>query len=159
MTLSRLCEHPNGAFEQVALMADISEILHEVAFADFGERRAADSNRTGIALVSAHQNGRNGRLAAAGFTYNGSKAAFGEDHIHTVEDLPVRGVGEMQIFAFDRAIRRNGLGFLLGFRQIQQPEDLVTCRHAVHGNMEEASQHPHGQEKVRCQQNDEDAAC
>ena len=150
---------PDGSLEQVALMADVSKVFHETCFADFAEGHTANDDRTGIVFISAHQNGSNGGLTAAGFADDSGKAAFRECHIHTVEDLPVCVIRKMQALTFDRAIRRNGLRFLLGFRQIQQAEDLIGSGHAIHGDMEKASQHPHGQEEIRCQQNDEDAAC
>ena len=39
----------------------------------------------------------------------------------------------------------------LSFLQIQNPENLVTCRHSVHGNVEERTKESERNEKFRCQ--------
>ena len=43
----------------------------------------------------------------------------------------------------------------LCFFQIQQTENLVAGRHAVHGNMEKGAQLPHGDKEIRCQQDNQ----
>ena len=65
----------------------------------------------------------------------------------------------MKVLAAKLPFFREGLfaGVFL-HRQVQQPENLIAGRHAVHGYMEKAAQLPHGKEKVRRQQNNQQAA-
>ena len=44
------------------------------------------------------------------------------------------------------------------FRKIQQAEDLVAGRHAVHGDVEKGAELPHGEEEIRRQQDNQQAA-
>ena len=64
----------------------------------------------------------------------------------------------MEILAGDGAVCRYFLLPLLRFGQIQQPENLVGSRHAVHGNVEVGTKHPHGQEEIRRQQDNKQTA-
>ena len=150
---------PDGTLEKIAVMADVGEVFHQAFLADFRQRYTADGNLPAIALVVAHQNGGDGGFSTAGFAHDCGEAAPGERHVHAVEDLSVRLIGKPQPLAFDGAIFRDSLVFLVRLRKIQKPENLVGSRHAVHGDMEERTQQTHGQEEIRRQQKDQDAAC
>ena len=75
-----------------------------------------------------------------------------------MEDLPVRLIGKVQIPAPDGAVGGHTIRFLLCLRQIQKAEYLITCRHAVHSDMEKGAEEPHGDEEIRREQDDEQAA-
>ena len=53
---------------------------------------------------------------------------------------------------------RAGLRARRRLRQIEQAKDLVARGHAVHGNVEKRAELPHGNEKVRRQQDDQQRA-
>ena len=53
---------------------------------------------------------------------------------------------------------RAGLRARRRLRQIEQAKDLFACCHAVHGNVEKRAELPHGNEKVRRQQDDQQRA-
>ena len=71
-----------------------------------------------------------------------------------MENFPLGVIGKMQIPAADVPLGA-GDGALRRLREIQQAEDLVAGGHAVHGDVEIGPQKPHGQEKVRRQEEDE----
>ena len=109
---------PDSALEEIAVVTDVSKVFHQTFFADFAEGYTTNGDLTGLAFVASHENCGDGGFTAAGLTNNRGEATLGESHIYTVEDLPVRLIGEAQIFAFNRAILGNDLRFLRRFRQI-----------------------------------------
>ena len=145
---------PHGALEQIALVADIGDVLHQAVLRNVPQLRAADGHRAGVAPVPAHKDGGNGGLAAARLAHQRDEFSLRDGQIDAVEDLPLRLVGKAQIPAGDAALRA-GDAALLRLRQVQQAEDLVAGGHAVHGNVEKGAQLAHGDEKVRRQQDDE----
>ena len=150
---------PDGALEQIALMADIGEVLHQALFPDVRQGHAAHGDTAGVSLVPPHEDGGEGGFAAAAFAHDGGEAAHGEVHVHAVQDLPLSFISETQALAVDGAVGGDGGGLFRGLRQIQQAEDLAAGRHTVHGDVEEAAQHTHGQKEICRQQNDHQAAC
>ena len=76
-----------------------------------------------------------------------------------MEHLPIRLVGKTEVPTSE--------GSLLGdiplrhgcLRQVQQPENFLTGRHAIHGDVEVGTQQPHRQEEIRRQYNDQQALC
>ena len=75
-----------------------------------------------------------------------------------MQDLMILFIGKVQVFAYNRAVFPDLFGFGFFFRQVKQPEDLITCSHSIHRNMKKRTQHPHRQKEVRRKQNDQQAA-
>ena len=149
---------PDSTLEKIALVGDIGNGFHKAPLGNFRKGHAANGHIPGVALVPPHEDCRHGGFTTAGCPHQRRKAALGEVHIHTVENLPFRLISEMEIFAGDGAVCRYFLLPLLRFGQIQQPENLVGSRHAVHGNVEVGTKHPHGQEEFRRQQDNKQTA-
>ena len=146
------------ALEEVALVADIGQLLHQAVLRDAAQLDAADRDRAAVRAAAPHQDRRHGRLAAAALADQRRKAALREREVYAVQDLALRRIGKAQAAAHDRAVRRAGLGLLRALGQVQQAEDLVARRHAVHRDVEEAAELPHRDEKIRRKQNDQQTA-
>ena len=109
-------------------------------------------------MAAAGEQRRHGGFAAARFSHQGRETAPGELHRHILQDGSGLVVGEVHPLQGQRAVLRHRAGAPGRFRRVQQPEDLLAGRHAVHRHMEEAAQKPHGQEKIRRQQQNHQAA-
>ena len=137
-------------------MADIGDVSQKAFFLNGGKGHAAHRNGSGISSVSSHQDRSQCGFTAAAFSHQRRKAALREGKINAMEDLPVRLIGEGETGTADCMIRRETFSNLkLCFFPIQQTENLVAGRHAVHGNMEKGTQLPHGNKEIRRQQDNQ----
>ncbi len=149
---------PHGAFEQVALVADVGQVLHQAFLGKLRQLLAADFHPAAIAPAPSHEDCCHRGFPAAALAHDGGKAAFGEFHLDAVEDFPALFIRKTQPLAHNGAVLRNRNRLRRRLRQIQQPENFVAGGHAVHGDVEKASQLPHGDEEVRRQQNNQKAS-
>ena len=147
----------HGALEQIALVADVGDVPHEAVLGNSRKRHTADRDRAGIAAAASHKDGRDRGLAAAGCADNGREGTGREHKVEPMQDLPLRSVGKMQPPTDDVSVRA-GLRARRRLRQIEQAKDLFACCHAVHSNVEKRAKLPHGNEKVRRQQDDQQRA-
>ena len=130
---------PDGALEEVALMADVGDGFQEALLGNLFQRNPPQGEASGKAGVSAHEEGSKGGLAAAAFSHNGGKAPPGKVQCHILKHLPLRVIGEGQIPAgkgspFRHLLGARGWGF-----QIQNVLHLLPGRHAVHGDVEKGA--------------------
>lgn len=75
-----------------------------------------------------------------------------------MQDLPVRLIGKREVFAHDIPLRAD-CRLIRPLRQIQQTEYFIARRHAVHRDMEERAELPHGNKEIGRQKNDQQASC
>ena len=64
-------------------------------------------------------------------------------------------IGKAQPGTDNFTVLRKAPCFLFCFGKIQQTEDLIACRHAVHRNMKEAAKLPHRDEEIRREQDNQ----
>ena len=150
---------PDGPLKEIAVVAYVGNGFHQAFLPNPGKLDSPQSHRTGIVSAAPHEDGGHGGLSAAALPHQSHKGALGHMEIYPIQDLPLPIVGEAQIPAGNFAA--GGINFLpalFRLRQIQQPENLIAGRHAVHGNVKEASQLPHGNEEIRRQKDDGQAA-
>ena len=65
-------------------MADIGDMPHQARFVDVAQLRAADGQRAGVALAAAHEQGGDGRFAAARLADERDEPALRDGEVHAV---------------------------------------------------------------------------
>ena len=134
-------------------------MFHQVIFANVPEGNSSDTDITGKLPVLSGEDSRNGTLTTAGLSNQGNKASRRNIKVNSLKDLTILLIGKMHILErnIQAAIRQSLLsGFRL--RKIQDPKDLVTGSHTVHGNMEKGAQEPERQEKFTGQKHNTESS-
>ena len=139
-------------------MADVGKVLQQALLLQGRELYAAHGHRALVPPVAPHQQRRQGGFPAAGFPHQGHKAALGTFQIHPGQDVPPLPIGEAHPLAAQGAVLGHRLAAPFLLRQVQQPEDFLAGCHAVHGDVEERAQQPHGQKEIRRKDKQQQAA-
>ena len=159
---------PYRSAEQIALVTDIGDILHQACLRNLPVIHSSHLYHACISTVSVHENAGNGGFSTTAFAHNGGKTALTQHQIHTVQNLSVLFIRKTHLLQTDITVNRELLShsiacsgrFLTGIplRQIQQSENLLTGRHTIHGNMKKGTQLPHGNKEISRQKDDEQAS-
>ena len=139
-------------------MADVGDMFQQTPFAELGEFHSPYGDGTAVVSVSSREQRGQGGFAAAGFPHQGGKGPCRTFQRNPVQDLPALLVLEAHLVAADGTILRHGPFPGGGNSQIQQAEDLLAGGHAVHGNVKERPQQPHGKKKIRGQNHNQQTA-
>ena len=138
----------DSSLKKITVMPYQNSMFHQVIFPDIPKRHTANPDLTGEFPVLSGQDSRNGTLSTTGLTNQGDKTSRRNIKINSLKNLTVLLIGKMHILKRNiQAAIRQCLLSGLRLRKIQDPEDLVTGSHTIHGNMEKRSQKPERQEK------------
>ena len=146
-------------FKQITVVTHQNHMFHQLILTDISKRYPSDMDLTGKFPVLSGKDPRNSTLTTAGLSNQGNKASRRNIKVNSLKDLTILLIGKMHILErnIQAAIRQSLLsGFRL--REIQDPKDLVTGSHTVHGNMEKGAQEPERQEKFTGQKHNAESS-